>query len=161
MLGFMRKMVERRAEPRAAIERKIVFVTHSGVTCEGVARNISKEALLLVSDQRAPVSVNETGELIIDYKGIHSVFPGLVTRSDKYSVDKYCVAVRFGSQETIDFFDPWIVSSGRCYNCGSFDNLEKCPQCRGIQTICAVCAMRDTICRACRADGYLQDSKNA
>ncbi|MEO5339809.1 MAG: hypothetical protein H7837_04725 [Magnetococcus sp. MYC-9] len=160
MLSFLFGKGDKRTEQRKIIQRNIQFVTGSGVTCTGATKNISKDALLLVSESRSPVGVNEEGELIVDYKGVTSVFPGQVVRVDKYCLDKYCIAVKFGSQEARDFFEPMIVTGVKCYNCGNADNLEKCPQCRGIQTICAACSLKDTVCRACRADEYLFSVKN-
>ncbi|MEO5364286.1 MAG: hypothetical protein H7838_11775 [Magnetococcus sp. DMHC-8] len=160
MLGFIRKLTEKKRPSGNSLERTVRFITKSGITCTGSSRNVGKECLLLVSEHRNPVGVNEEGELIVDYKGITSIFPGTVTRTDKYCLDKYCIAVSFGNQEARDFFDPWIVSDVKCLNCGSADNLEKCPQCKGIQTVCAACLLRDAMCRACRADEYLYSSIN-
>lgn len=160
MLSFIRKMTEKRSQPRYTVVRAIRFQSKSGITCVGVSKNIGKDSLLLISEERHPVSANEEGEIVIEYKGVTSVFPGKIIRTERYCMDKYCVVVGFVDQETRDFFDPMVVSDTRCGTCGSEENLEKCPKCKGMQTVCAVCLMRDSVCRECRADDYLSTSRN-
>ncbi len=106
------------------------------------------------------MSANEEGEISIEYKGNLSVFPGKIIRTERYCMDKYCVVVGFVDQVTRDFFEPMIVNDTRCSTCGGDENLEKCPKCKGIQTICVTCLARDSVCRECRADNYLGTSRD-
>ncbi|WP_130472119.1 hypothetical protein [Candidatus Magnetaquicoccus inordinatus] len=161
MFEFIKKFSEKREKPRVSLERTIRFVSKSGISCSGTAKNISEKSLLLISEHRNPVSENEEGEIIVDYKGVTSIFPGRVMRAGKYSIDKYCIAIAFCNQETIHFFAPMIVNSSTCLNCGSSVDLEKCPSCKGLQTICALCLARDGMCRECRSEGYLQKMRDS
>ncbi|MBF0185634.1 MAG: PilZ domain-containing protein [Magnetococcales bacterium] len=160
MFDFLTKFGERRKEPRAPVQRQVRFVSDSGIVCTGSCKNISAEALLLVSEQRNHVDVNEVGQLIVDYKGVTSTFPGRVTRSGKYSVSSYCVAIQYVSPEAVAFFTPMVVNGTSCHNCGSTDNLERCPKCNGIQTVCATCLQRDHMCRTCRSENYFQQQRD-
>jgi hypothetical protein len=160
MFDFIKKFGERRAAPRTTIQRQVRFVSREGVSCTGSSKNIGAESLLLVSEQRNAVNEQEEGELIVDYRGQTHTFPARIIRNGKYSMDRYCLAVQFLTPEAVAFFAPMIVTGSSCLNCGGMDNLERCPNCNGIETVCATCLERDRMCRSCRSDNYLQQQRN-
>ena len=156
---ILSKLKFTRKEQRYEIDKKVSFVSESGAACVGVSKNISKEAMLLVSENKCRVNENEYGEIIINHKGNTSAFPCSVIRIDRLCSEKYHIALKVHSQEARDLFCSLIVSSTKCYNCGSIDNLEQCPKCNGINTICTKCLIRDTACKSCRADEFLYESR--
>lgn len=155
MLGWLNK----RKGSRHNIEKHISFVSMTGTSCVGASKNISREALLLVSENKCQVNKNEDGEIIVNHGGNVSVFPGRVVRADKYCVDKYYIALEFCSQEAVEFFCSLIVNSTKCYNCGSSEDLRQCPKCKGMNTICNSCLVREYACKDCRADEFLYESR--
>lgn len=154
MLNFLKKR-----EVRYNREEPIHFIGESGTTCVGLSKNISKEALLLVSESRCPIQENEEGEIVLNYKGEIHVFPCSVVRVNKYSLEKYYVALKFDCQEAIDLFSSIIVRGTKCESCGSAENLEQCPECKGINTICTACHTQYAACKSCRTDTLKQRSR--
>ena len=149
----------KRKLPRRSVESTASFVAASGATYVGVSKNISLESLLLVADSQCHVNHDEHGEIVVKHKAQTYVLPCNVVRSGKYCLDKYYIALKFDSQEARDLFSAMIVHGKQCHSCGTAENLERCPKCNGINTICRVCLMQNAMCEDCRADELLYESK--
>ena len=140
-----------RKEPRYNKTIESHFQSESGVVCAGLSKNINKTAILVVMDRPCQASPTESGDLIINYHERRSVFPCRVLRVDKYCLDKYYVALQYHGTDASDFFHSLIVNSSTCYSCGSKDQLTQCPECKGINTVCASCLKHERACKDCRS----------
>lgn len=132
------------------------FLQEGASVCTGLSRYINGKTLLLMSEESCNLSEVETGVLSAAWKKNTGAFPCRVVTCDEDGV-----VLEYLGKEAHAFFLPFIVKHRTCSDCSGTDDLEQCPTCKGINTVCVSCLTREGRCRDCRSDELVYASKSA
>ena len=125
--------------------------------CSGFSREIIKGSFFLETKEPCSVAVGSKGTVSIDMGEDvdNKEFPCKVIKRTSGGVE-----LEYYGRDAYAFFRGYIVKDTSCYDCGAEVDLQQCPECKGINTICVACLTRgEGMCRDCKSTRLMFASK--
>lgn len=158
MLGFIKKSLTNKQTEKRMYTRfikRVAAVFHlddNNATLTGTTKDINLVSLYLTTEEPANIQEGLSGTLSV--KSMPHSVDCYVARSDEDGI-----VLRIANEKTtLKHLLP--AKSSVCRNCGKKSSqLQFCPGCHGINTVCNSCLKKDGSCMECRSDELIYSSR--